>query len=468
MSIVTPVKPEPNQLSPTQMMAVAERFAKSKTAKPAAMTLSLAIMAGLFIALAFVFYITVTTGNADLGIGVNKLLGGLAFSLGLILVVLCGGELFTSTVMSLISLVRKEVTLNHMLKVWGKVYLGNFIGASLLVMLVVAAKLHLNADGLWGLNALNVAQHKLHHTPLQAFSLGVLCNLLVCLAVWLTFCTTSNGTKALLMVLPVALFVSSGFEHCIANLFMVPLGIAITQVADGAYWAQLGVDAAKYADLTWAHFIINNLIPVTLGNIVGGGVLVGLANYAIYRPLAGVNEQTHADEPATVEINTRLTVADVMNRNSIVLNTNTAIPQAMDMMRHAAAEFAPVVDDQQNLMGYLSLQQATDEIANRQNQPHHAFTVAQLMTPATGGINADCNLIEVTEQLKQQQRQQAVNENGILLDRSSHSNFDWQFTAVVEDNRVIGTISKAQLTAALYVPVAESAEAVAEPLAKSA
>ncbi|MFI3247010.1 MAG: formate transporter FocA [Ferrimonas sp.] len=273
------------EFSPAEMMAQAEYFALSKTTKPLGMTIGLAIMAGLFIALGFVFYVTVTTGSTA-GWGSTKFMGGMAFSLGLILTILCGGELFTSTVLSLISRARQEISSSVMFKTWAIVYAGNFVGAMFLVMLMYFAQMHLSADGQWGLNVLKVAQHKLHHSPLQAFSLGILCNILVCLAVWLTFCSKNNLTKALLVILPVAMFVSAGFEHCVANMFMVPLGILIASGADAAFWSQIGMEASAFTDLNWGQFIVANLIPVTLGNIVGGAVFIGLGYFTIFRSFA--------------------------------------------------------------------------------------------------------------------------------------------------------------------------------------
>ena len=217
--------------SPKEMMAEAEKYALYKASKSTGMTVGLAIMAGMFIGIAFLFYITVTTGNGHESWGLSRLAGGIAFSLGLILVVLCGGELFTSSVLSCIAWANREISFKKMLTIWGKVYVGNFIGALLLLLIVSVAAVYQSGHGEWGLNALNIAQHKLHHTTAQAFALGVLCNLLVCLAIWLTFSTGNALAKAFMVMLPVAMFVSSGFEHCVANMFMVPLGIVIQSTA---------------------------------------------------------------------------------------------------------------------------------------------------------------------------------------------------------------------------------------------
>ena len=271
--------------SPKEMMAEAEKFALSKAKKSTGMTLGLAAFAGMFIGIAFLFYITVTTGSAEAHWGLTRLAGGIVFSTGLILVVICGGELFTSSVLSGISWANKDISLSKMLSIWGKVYVGNFMGAMLLLLIVTGASLYQLDNGNWGLNALNIAQHKLHHTTVEAFSLGILCNLLVCLAVWLSFSSANAMTKGMMTVLPVAMFISNGFEHCVANMFMIPLGIVIQNFAPESFWQMTGANPADYADLTISHFLTANLIPVTLGNIVGGAGLVGLGNWFIFRRL---------------------------------------------------------------------------------------------------------------------------------------------------------------------------------------
>lgn len=268
--------------SPVAMMAEAEKYADGKMQKSTKMLLGLAMMAGAFIGIAFLFYITVTTDN-HAGWGLGRLAGAIAFSLGLVLVVICGGELFTSVVLSIIAYANKHVSLKKMLSVWGKVYLGNFLGTMVLLLIVMAGALYQMDAGKWGLHALNIAQHKIHHTFIEAFALGILCNILVCLAIWLTFSSANAMTKMVMVIMPVAMFVSSGFEHSIANMFMIPLGIAIHTFAEPEFWTKVGVGAQHYADLTVYNFIFANLIPVTLGNIVGGAGFVGLANWSIFR-----------------------------------------------------------------------------------------------------------------------------------------------------------------------------------------
>lgn len=362
-------------------LQTAEEYGKSKVAKKAAKSFSLAIFAGVFIAIAFVFYITVTTGAAGAPWGVMRLVGGLAFSLGLILVVVCGGELFTSTVLTTVAWAQGFFSTAELLKCWLRVYLGNLVGAALMVLLVITAKMYLLDGGSWGINALQIAQHKLHHSWLQAFSLGILCNLLVCLGIWMTFTTKDILAKSMLLILPVAMFISSGFEHSIANMFMVPLGIIIHAVSTPEFFIAHGFIAADFADLTWGNFISHNLIPVTLGNIVGGGAFVGLGYWLTEQgtiqnkqsPETGrLNLQNNINEQQHLSTNTQLTnpgepnimkntlnnltVNDVMEKNPLVLEQTACIYKALSLLVKHNIKGAPVVNDQQLLIGFVSQQ----------------------------------------------------------------------------------------------------------------
>ncbi|MBY7867017.1 formate transporter FocA [Vibrio fluvialis] len=271
-----------DSLLPPQMAERAADTGVSKATKPAYKSFLLAISAGIHIGIAFVFYTVVTTGAHDMPYGVTKLLGGLAFSLGLILVVITGGELFTSTVLTLVAKASGKISWMQLVKNWIVVYFGNMAGSILLVIIMLSTKQYMEDGGQLGLNAMAISQHKLHHTFIQAFSLGLMCNILVCLAVWMTFSARSLTDKVMVMILPVAMFVSSGFEHCIANMFQVPMAIGIKYFAPESFWQMTGADIAHYADLNFMIFFVNNLIPVTLGNIVGGGVFVGMWYWLIY------------------------------------------------------------------------------------------------------------------------------------------------------------------------------------------
>ncbi len=157
------------------------------------------------------------------------------------------------------------------------------LGAFFFVGMIWFAQQHLFGNGAWGINAMKISQHKLHHEFGQAVALGVLCNLMVCLAIWMTFSCRSATDKIMVMLLPIAKFVASGFEHSIANMFMIPMGIVIRVFAGPEFWAVTGHNPSEFADLTVSHFIFKNLIPVTLGNTIGGGFLVGMTYWVIHR-----------------------------------------------------------------------------------------------------------------------------------------------------------------------------------------
>jgi len=271
-----------DELLPHQITEKADNVAYSKATKAFLSAFYLAVTAGMFISLAFVFYVTVTTGTEDIAWGIRNLIGGGAFSLGLLLVVVVGGELFTSSTLTLIAKASQRITTTQMLKNWTVVYFGNYVGATFLVFLIFFSGLHNADNGQWGLTALNIAQHKLHHSFTEAVALGILCNIMVCLAIWMAFGARSVTDKMFAVFLPVAMFVSSGFEHCIANMFMVPIAILIQHYGSPEFWLSIGHNASEFADITTLNFLVNNLFPVTLGNIIGGGVIVGLMHWMIY------------------------------------------------------------------------------------------------------------------------------------------------------------------------------------------
>lgn len=269
-------------LLPAEMAKVAEQAGVDKAEKDPVKTFWLAITAGVFISIAFVFYITVTTGTDTMPYGLTKLVGGICFSLGLILCIICGADLFTSTVLIVVAKASGRIGWGKLLKNWLNVYVGNLAGALLFVLLIWLSGQH-NVDyGAWGLNVLRTADHKMQHTFIEALCLGILANLMVCLAVWMSYSGRSLLDKAFIMILPVSMFVASGFEHSIANMFMIPMGIVIRYFASPQFWSATGVSTTDFSHLTVTNFITDNLIPVTIGNIIGGGVLVGLTYWIIY------------------------------------------------------------------------------------------------------------------------------------------------------------------------------------------
>ena len=270
--------------SPTQMAQIGEDAGAYKASKNQFYSFLSAISAGAFIALAFVFYTTTQTGNAGAPWGLTKLVGGLVFSLGVIMVVVCGCELFTSSTMTMVARANNRITTWQMLRNWVVVYFGNFVGGLFIVALIWVAGQTMAANGQWGLTILNTAQHKIHHTWSEAFALGMLCNIMVCLAVWMTYAGKTLTDKAFIQILPIGLFVASGFEHSVANMFMIPMGMLTAHCSSPEFWQAIGLNPEQYADLDVYHFIVKNLIPVTLGNLVGGGVCVALMQWYTNKP----------------------------------------------------------------------------------------------------------------------------------------------------------------------------------------
>ncbi|HXH20703.1 MAG TPA: formate/nitrite transporter family protein [Dehalococcoidia bacterium] len=258
-------------LLPPAMAERAEEVGVAKANMPLHRMFVLAVLAGAFIALGANFFTVVVT-ESSLGFGPSRLLGGLAFSLGLILVVIGGAELFTGNNLMVMAFAAGKVQAVRLLAVWAVVYAGNFAGAvATAVLVLLSGQWRLGGEEV-GATAVRIASAKVDLDFEGAFFLGVLCNALVCLAVWLTYSARSTIDKAVAIVFPISAFVAAGFEHSIANMYFIPLGILLEN----------RVGAASSADLGWVAFASDNLLPVTLGNMVGGGVLVGLVYWFAY------------------------------------------------------------------------------------------------------------------------------------------------------------------------------------------
>lgn len=276
-------------LLPPDMARRAETLGIRKARQGFWMMLALAVLAGAFIAAGAFYATTVWAGGSALPYGVNRLLGGLAFCLGLILVVVAGAELFTGNNLIVMAWAARNVTTRQLLRNWSIVYLGNFAGALLTVVLMLLARQYLGGKGAVGLTALQIATAKSILNPIQAFFLGMMCNALVCIAVWLTYSARTTTDKILAIIFPISAFVAVGFEHSVANMYFIPMGLLIKQFAPVAFWASDAlskatppITIAAFSQLTWANFFTNNLIPVSLGNIVGGAGMVGLVYWFVY------------------------------------------------------------------------------------------------------------------------------------------------------------------------------------------
>ncbi len=266
-------------LPPPAMAHRAEDSGAAKASLATGKLLVLAVLAGAFIAMGAVFATTVTAGSGELAFGVTRLLAGLTFSLGLILVVVAGAELFTGDNLIVMAWAGRRVTTGRLLLIWLLVYVGNFAGALATAVLVYLSGQYEFGGGAVGEQALAIAVAKTDLEFGQAFVLGMLCNALVCLAVWLTYSARSTTDKILAVVPPIAAFVAAGFEHCVANMYFIPAGLLIK---NNDTWLAGLQDAPDLSGLTWSSFLLDNLVPVTLGNIVGGAIMVGAVYWFVY------------------------------------------------------------------------------------------------------------------------------------------------------------------------------------------
>lgn len=269
-------------LLPPEIAAKAEEVGAAKARMPLAPTFLLSILAGAFVAMGAMFCTVLTTGSAELPYGVARLLGGLAFSLGLILVIVAGAELFTGNNLLVMAWAGRRASTGLVLRNWAVVYVGNFVGAVLTALIMLLTESHTSSDGELGLNALNIAHAKCQIAFLPALTRGIYCNALVCLAVWLAMSCRSTGDRILAIVFPITAFVAASFEHSVANMYFVPMGLFLVQFATPDFWQAVGVSPDSFPDLTWPRFLLGNLLPVTLGNIVGGGFFVGAIYWAVY------------------------------------------------------------------------------------------------------------------------------------------------------------------------------------------
>ncbi len=272
-----------NDLSPDKILpgAIDSYFKKSQM--PIKKTMILAFFAGIFISLAAVAsslassHLLASPETMPMG----KLIQGLVFTPGLIFVMLAGGELFTGNCLMVFALFDKKISLKTMLKSWLLVYFGNFIGALFIVILLAHSGQLLMGDGLVGVRTILIAKAKLDLSFSQALILGIFANFLVCLGVWMSFGAKSYGSKVIAGFFPVVIFVLSGFEHSIANMYYIPAGIMAKNI--GSLAAKSGLGRQALASLNLSNMVFKNLLPVTLGNIIGGAILVGFLYFLAYR-----------------------------------------------------------------------------------------------------------------------------------------------------------------------------------------
>jgi formate/nitrite transporter len=265
-------------LLPPEMARRAEEVGAAKVSMDLGRLVALAVLAGAFIALGGIVSTVALAGAGDAPWGAARVLAGVVFSVGLVLVVVGGAELFTGNNLIVMAWAGGRVRTPAVLRNWAIVYAGNFAGALGVALTACVGRLHENGGGAVGAAALEIAVAKLQPAFAQAVALGILCNVLVCLAVWMAYSARSTTDRVMAVVPPIAAFVAPGFEHSVANMYFVPFALLLTRL-DPGFVAVHAVDAQA---LTWGTFLVRNLLPVTLGNVIGGTLLVGGVYWFVY------------------------------------------------------------------------------------------------------------------------------------------------------------------------------------------
>ncbi len=305
--------------APAQMAARVEKAGISKGNMEFFSTLTLALMAGVFVAFGAAFF-TYVIHDSTLSVGLTNLLGGLAFCLGMILVVVAGAELFTGNNLLVMAYVGRKITLQQLMQNWVMVFVGNLVGALAIVLLIFLSGQWTARGSAVGAKLLMIANGKVNLTLWEALSRGILCNMLICLALWLCFSGRSVTDKILAILFPITAFVALGFEHSVANMFFVPAGLLVKGYPEvlAAAKAALG-ENPDLSRLTITGFLTYNLLPVTVGNIIGGSLLVGAVYWFVYLRRA-------AAEP----------IRRLMTKKPVAVAPGTSVAEAVEIMKQHA------------------------------------------------------------------------------------------------------------------------------------
>jgi len=296
MSTTTEDRSQFDALLPSEMAIKATDVGTAKANLDALTLFVLAVLAGAFVALGAIFATTVSAGSGSLPYGVVRLLAGLAFSLGLVLVVVGGAELFTGNTLISMAWASGKVSTRMLLRNWLIVYLGNLVGALGTVAVMFISGQYLFGGGSVGLVALSTGNSKSTLDFLPAVGLGIMCNVLVCLAVWMTLSARSTTDRILAIVPPIAAFVAAGFEHSVANMYFIPTAMSIRELAPATFWTAIGKTPADFPGLTLDRFLLGNLLPVTIGNVIGGALMVGAVYWFVYMRDGGWRQARAANE----------------------------------------------------------------------------------------------------------------------------------------------------------------------------
>lgn len=268
--------------SPQEMAEKIEKIGVAKAKLDFWTSLALGILAGAFISLGAVFF-TLVIHDSKLSFGLTQLIGGITFSLGLILVIVGGAELFTGNALITMAFASRKIGLKQLLRNWIIVYIGNFLGAFTMVIWIYLSRHWAMNQYLVGAKAVLIANAKVNLGFMEALIRGILCNALVCLAVWLCLSGRNVIDKIFAIIFPVSAFVACGFEHSIANMYFIPLGVLLKSNPHVVSAVMVLTNTEMvFNNLTIKSFLLRNLIPVTLGNIIGGVILVALIYWFVY------------------------------------------------------------------------------------------------------------------------------------------------------------------------------------------
>ena len=292
---MTPQAVTIDAIVPSEMARRAEQTGVRRASMDVLSIFVLSLLAGAFISFGAIFATTVTAGSISIGpagdgaamtaalpYGITRLLTGLVFSVGLIMVVVGGAELFTGNTLLIMAWASRKVTTRAVLLNWVVAFTGNCIGTVGTAALLFLSTQYTFGNGAVGLVALNTANSKAALAFVPALTLGILCNALVCVAVWMCFSARTTIDRVVTVVPPIAAFAAAGFEHSIANAYFLPIGLFIKSGAPDSFWASIGKTAADFPALTWSNFLIGNMLPVTIGNIIGGSLMVGAVYWFVY------------------------------------------------------------------------------------------------------------------------------------------------------------------------------------------
>lgn len=280
---------------PAAMAALAEQSGIKRASMDPTTLLVLSVLAGAFISFGAIFATTVNAGtiviapadgsaalSAGLPYGVSRLLMGLVFSVGILLVVIAGAELFTGNNMIVMAWASHKVSTGQLLLNWTIAFIGNATGAFAAAVLMFLSTQYTFGGGSVGLAALSIANGKTSLAFIPALTLGIMCNALVCLAVWMCYGARTTVDRVVTLVPPITAFAASGFEHSIANIYFIPMGMLIKSGAPESFWQMIGKRPSDFSSISWENFLVLNLFPVTLGNIIGGSVFVAAVYWFVY------------------------------------------------------------------------------------------------------------------------------------------------------------------------------------------